>query len=300
METYWEYELDPSFPFQAFEYVTVGDQDKLHWHDYLQLGLCLEGTGKFIFSKKEFNVKEGDVFLVSNFENHVAIANPGETTKYLFVVFLPELIAPPGSRLFDFEYLAPFWYDLDVFSNKISDENNTRFKIQSTLMEIKKLWDQKDIAYKHLVEANLRKILAELILYSKHVDPNYLTVKLGNQMKLQPALTYINRHFRENIPLEAVAAILHMSESRFRHFFKEVTSFSFKEYVAYLRVNEAKKLLVTTDLKISEMINQVGCSNMYQFYKLFDKYVSMTPAEYREQHQRGYSARISSNFTAKP
>lgn len=300
METYWKYELDPSFPFQAFEYITVGDRDKLHWHDYLQLGLCLEGTGKFIFSKKEFDVNEGDVFLVSNFENHVAIAKPGERTRYLFVVFLPELIAPPGSRLFDFEYLAPFWYDLDVFSNKITDENNTRFKVQSTLLEIKRLWDQRDIAYKHLVEANLRKILAELILYSKHIDPNYLTEKLGNHMKLQPALTYINRHFRENIPLEAVSAILHMSESRFRHFFKEVTKFSFKEYVAYLRVNEAKKLLVTTDMKILDMINQVGCSNVYQFYKLFNKHVSMTPAEYREQYHQTYKGEMPSRIATNP
>lgn len=285
MGIFWRYELDPDFPFNTFEYLTIGSNDKLHWHDYLEIGLCLEGDGTFIFGKKTFPVIPGDVFIVSNFEHHVAVTKADQTTKYLFIVFLPELIAPSGSRMFDVEYLSPFWYDLETFSNKIDNHTSTANTIGQSMLEIFHLWTGQQKGCRHLVEANLRRILGELIRHYSTTDSAYFTTKIHNRVKLQPVLTYIQEHFRENITLDQVARQLHMSESRFRHFFKEVTNFGFKEYVTYLRINEAKQLLVLTDTKISHMIDSIGYSNAYQFYKLFYRYVAMTPAEYRLFYQ---------------
>lgn len=281
MEKYWDYKLDPQFPFHIFQFVTQENHDKLHWHDYLQIGLCLEGTGKFVFSNKEYDVTQGDIFMVSNFENHVAYAEPEKSTTYLFMIFLPELIASPGSRLFDFEYLSPFWYDLKTFCNKIEQSQPIVKIIAEAMEEICTIWEQKKAGFKHQVEANLRRVLGMLVQYYQTTDSSYSTHKVTNRLKLQPVLNHINQHFRENILLEKVSSIIHMSESRFRHFFKEVTYIGFKEYIAYLRINEAKKLLVSTEMNISDLIHEIGYSNTYQFYKLFYKYVSMTPAEYR-------------------
>ena len=68
-----------------------------------------------------------------------------------------------------------------------------------------------------------------------------------------PVLAYVDRHCRESITLDHVAEVVHVSPSRVRHVFKDVTGVSFKEYVTQVRVAEAKRLLLGTDLSVAEV-----------------------------------------------
>ncbi len=258
----------------------------MHYQDYLQLGLCIEGEGKFLFTDKVYDVAKGDIFLVDNFEKHEAVSDPPQTTRYLFIIFYPELIAPPGSRLFDFEYLSPFWNNSVSFCNKISADTEIAATIAEIMLDCKKIWDKKEGQYKHLIDANLRKMLALLMQYYKTTGAGNSSQKLNYYIKMQPALDYITAHFSEAISLREVSAIVNMSQSRFRHLFKEVTRIGFKEYIIGRRLNEAKRLLLTTDMNISDVMYQVGFSNIYQFYQAFQKQISMTPAEFREHFKK--------------
>jgi AraC-like DNA-binding protein len=284
MGHFWEYKLGPEFPFNIVEYETCGTKDKLHWHSYLEIGLCVEGSGKFIFGNKEYDVVKGDIFVINNFENHVAVSDLPETTKYIFLFFLPELIAAPGSSEFSFEYLSPFWYDPGNFCNKVDHSTETARILNQTILEIRDLWNDKEIGYQHIVDANIKKVLAYLIKHYKTNCDCLRTQKIDDRFKLQPAVDYINEHYKENIRLDEVASLLHISESRFRHLFKEIMHIGFKEYITYLRINEAKRLLLVTDMSISDIINSVQFSSNYHFYKLFYKYESISPAEYRKSY----------------
>jgi len=286
------YDLDPEFPFSAYEFVICRNPDEIHWHSHLQIALCLEGKGKFIFGNKEYSVSPGDIFVVDNFENHAALAEPNEAIVFLFIIFLPDLIAVPGSRIFDCEYLSPFWYDSKTFRNKIDANTSAAKEIAPIMHEIKKLWDEKDIGYKHLAYANLIRILGLLIKHYKITDGANSTTRIHSHIKIQPAINYINQHFTENITLEDVANIIHMSVSRFRHFFKEATGVSFKDYINYLRLNEAKKLLITTDLRLNEIVEKAGFSGTYHFYKKFYDYLSMTPNDYRKYYRDNVISKV--------
>lgn len=276
------YDLNPEFPFNIYDFTTYGDRDKIHWHGHYQIALCIEGRGKFIFNQKKYDVSKGDVFIVNNFENHVAVSEPPEHILFTFAIFLPELIAAPGSKVFDFEYLSPFLYDSKTFCNKIDGTKKEAKQIAQIMMEIKEFWKRKRVGYKHLVDANLKRILGILINYYKITDSSNSIARVHSHIKMQPALNYINQHFTENIKLKDVADLVHMSESRFRHLFKETANLGFKDYITYLRLNEAKKMLLTTDMNLTDIIYKVGFSNIYYFYKKFQKHFSMTPNEYRK------------------
>ena len=43
-----------------------------NWHDYLEIGLCVEGAGTFKFSSMTYPIALGDVFIINNYEQHVA------------------------------------------------------------------------------------------------------------------------------------------------------------------------------------------------------------------------------------
>lgn len=71
----WEYEFDPSFPIHLFPYQVMGNKDPMHWHRYHEIGLCVGGTGKFVYLNKVYPVKPGDIFISNNYESHVAISD---------------------------------------------------------------------------------------------------------------------------------------------------------------------------------------------------------------------------------
>lgn len=289
---FWNYDVDPEFPFKVFEHITYGKSDRVHCHNFLQIALCLEGRGKYVFSRKEYEVSKGDVFIVNSFESHYAESKLPETIKFLFIIFLPDLIVSPNGTLFDFEYLSPFWYNHEDFCNKIDGSIDIARSIARDIAEIKKHWDVKYVGYKHLINAGLRKILGLLIRHYEALDPVKAADRANRHIKIQRAMDYIDQRYAENLSLKEVSGIIHMSESRFRHLFKEITNIGFKDYINLVRLNAAKKLLVDTDINISDIASNVGYSNISQFYKIFDKYISMTPAVYRKSFCSNKSGKI--------
>lgn len=284
MSFFWHYVMDPEFHLDVVDYTANGNQAGMHWHDYLQITICTEGTGKFLFTNKEYTVEKGDVFIVSNFENHVAISD--ETTHFLMIIFMPDFIAAPGSRHFDFEYLDPFRYNTKTFNHKIDHTLCEAKRIVSHAQSLKSVYYKKEPGYRHLLDASLRQILAILIAYYKTTYNDYCSVNSRSQSKMRDAIYYINQNYLDNLTLQNVSDHLHISTSRFRHVFKETFHIGFKEYTTYLRLSESRRLLLTTDLNITEVSNNSGFSNIYQFYKVFNKYVFMSPAEYRKRFAR--------------
>ena len=64
---------------------------------------------------------------------------------------------------------------------------------------------------------------------------------------------------------------------------------SFKAYITLLRLAHAQKLLIASDHSINEIIQEVGYTNISQFYKIFELNYNLTPAEYRRLYQKQYT-----------
>jgi hypothetical protein len=82
--------------------------------------------------------------------------------------------------------------------------------------------------------------------------------------------------------------------------FKDVTTVGFKEYVTKLRLVEAKHLLLNTDTNICEIASAVGYTNVYQFYKVFNRYTQMSPADYRHYYTSSAGPLPSGTVSSAP
>jgi AraC-like DNA-binding protein len=278
---FWRYELEPEFPLRVLEYETEPD-DQMHSHDYFEVALCLEGTGRFRFGQRDEPIQPGDVFLIDNSDAHVADADPGVHLRLLLALFLPEFLAAPGCRPFDSEYLTPFT-DGSNASRRIPNDSQLAHELRPILFDLREAAEGGDPADRYLVDANLRRFLGVVIKHRGSESPR-ADIAGDVQQQLSPALAYLADHFREPITLDQVAETVHLSASRARHLFKEVTTVGFKEYVTKLRLTEAKRLLLNTEKNICEIASAVGYSNVYQFYKVFYRYTQMSPADYRHYY----------------
>jgi AraC-like DNA-binding protein/mannose-6-phosphate isomerase-like protein (cupin superfamily) len=280
----WQQELDPGFPLAVLEYAVHGDGDPMHWHDHLEIALVLHGQGGFELGGRRLPAQPGDVFFIDDSQPHVARAEPGADLRLLLVLFRPELIAGPGCREFDLGYLAAFRPDDPTVTPRIAGSSPLSAQIWPVLSELQRLCDRADRREQQLVDATLRRALA---LVNRDRGANEAAAggsAAARRQLIRPVLAYIDRHGGEPITLEQVAAVAHVSPSRIRHVFKEVTGLGFKDYVTHVRMAEAKRLLLSTELSVEEVAHAVSYTNLSQFYKVFDRSCSMSPATYRRYY----------------
>lgn len=100
--------------------------------------------------------------------------------------------------------------------------------------------------------------------------------------KILSALKHINNFYYENHTIDFYANMCDMSLSSFKHTFKKTTKISPLAYINSVRMENAKRLLITTTLTISEVSLSVGYPDPLYFSKSFKKYVGLSPSEFRK------------------
>lgn len=101
------------------------------------------------------------------------------------------------------------------------------------------------------------------------------------------AIDHMESHFRESLALESVAEVACMNPYYFSALFKKRVGVNFKDYLSRLRAEEARRLLLTTDLSCAEIAAETGLGDSRRFGETFKKHFGATPAEYRsDMHRR--------------
>lgn len=83
------------------------------------------------------------------------------------------------------------------------------------------------------------------------------------------------------ITLNDVAEAVYLSPIYLSSIFKKITHTNFIEYLTGYRIEQSKKLLKSSQCKISEIGERVGYENPRYFTQVFKKIVGCTPNEYR-------------------
>lgn len=99
---------------------------------------------------------------------------------------------------------------------------------------------------------------------------------------IQRIKKYIDQHYAEPISLKSIAAHFYINPVYLGQLFKKNYQLYFNEYLLQLRIQEAKKLLRQTDLKIYEVAERVGFSHPEYFVSQFEKHEKLSPTAYRQ------------------
>jgi len=123
------------------------------------------------------------------------------------------------------------------------------------------------------------RLLAEFAEDSINIMKNkFLKGKTGLVERIN---SYIEMNFSQDVSLSGLAETFYISPNYLSAIFNEKNGMSLKDSVNRLRVDEAKRLLRETDLKVSEISRKVGYSQLSYFGSIFRKLEGCTPKEYR-------------------
>ncbi|GBG05964.1 DNA-binding response regulator [Paenibacillus agaridevorans] len=92
---------------------------------------------------------------------------------------------------------------------------------------------------------------------------------------------YIRQHLQEKISVATLAGRIGYTESYFSHLYKKETGESIVEYMTRARLDKAKELLKSSDMKIYEIVELVGFMDPNYFTRQFKRFEGVTPLEYK-------------------
>lgn len=127
----------------------------------------------------------------------------------------------------------------------------------------------------HRISILIHRILYELEKISNVADHS-LEVTIKN------AVSYIESHYKEDITLNDIADHVKISPFHFSRLFKKHTNYTPHQYLINYRVNNAKKLLFSSNLSINEIASKCGFNNVSHFVTTFKGHTNFSPKKYRE------------------
>jgi len=92
---------------------------------------------------------------------------------------------------------------------------------------------------------------------------------------------YVSEHYREDIRLEDLAALVGMAPSAFSRFFRQRTGRTVVDYIIDIRLGNAARLLVDTTQNVSEICYSCGFNNLSNFNRVFKAKRGYTPRDFR-------------------
>ncbi|KGX85882.1 helix-turn-helix domain-containing protein [Pontibacillus litoralis] len=98
-------------------------------------------------------------------------------------------------------------------------------------------------------------------------------------------MQYVHEHYHEEINLETLARFMHLNKNYVSRFFKETVGMTFVTYLRHYRIEQAKKLLRTSELTVTEISEQVGYPDLTYFSRIFKKETTYTPNQYKNTYQ---------------
>lgn len=277
---------------QLFEYIDMQNQpydifstdsidSSLHWHYYSEILYITKGAVTITCNNQKVLLEEGDLCYIYPLQLHaVARANeqPAEHAVLKFdlhTIHIPQIFL---SKFYDYFIRRTKEEDFCIVLKK---EQMDRVKIDTHIQRIVKEYQEKKEFYALQIQADIYTLLIEIARKIKKEDGMADSRHTDHDFSFYHILEYIDIHSGEQLEIQKLADMCHMSYSHFARLFKENYGRSCGEYITYIRLNKAQDFLLHTDYDLNYIALETGFFDASHFIRTYKKWRGITPKQER-------------------
>ena len=253
-----------------------------HWHDELELLILVEGSLELKVGYEWLRLTAGDIMLINSDEIH----SMKETEEKNVVVCVYISCNACHERYPDFYEIVALWPYSEAF-NKI---NQNKLIIMENVNKLAGLMEQ--TADRERIEQQFDSMLKSIIYcYRLDItDLNGAAFQVTDEKMdvIYRTIKYLYSNYDHKVNLKDVSEQEYLSMFYLSHSFKDITGYCFRDWLNYVRVEKAEKLLLKTNLPITEIAYQCGFSDVRYFNKHFLKWYKISPNKYRKLFRESY------------
>ena len=243
------------------------------WHSIFHTHSCAEvfyvtgGSGRLLLADKAVSIGINDVLIVNSSVEHTEDSSEDDPLEYI-VMGVDGMEVISGDDGGD-------GYSLIHFQ---TDGEQILFYLRRLLKEI----ETRLPGYNTICQDLLEVVLLLLMRRSKFTV-TFIPAVHKSSKECAVVRRYIENHFKENLTLDDLAAVAHVSKYYLSHAFSREYGTSPINYLLTCRIQESKYLLSETSLSLSQIAGMLGFSSPSYFSQSFRRIQGLSPMTYRSQ-----------------
>jgi AraC-like DNA-binding protein len=249
-----------------------------HYHPEIELTLIVQSTGHRFVGDHIGRFGPGDLVLMGPNLPH-SYVNDARTERAGSVVlqFLPECL---GAGFFQLGEMRLIRTLLEHARVGLVFHGPVRERVAQMMMKFKTLAGAgRLVAFLEILQA-----LAATRHYRRLASPTYApSLALYQGERINRVCELISRRFRENVTQAEASRVAKMSGPSFSRFFRRATNWTFRAFLNEVRVGHASRLLLESDLSVTEICYDSGFGNLSNFNRQFLKLRRVSPRDYRKR-----------------
>ncbi|MCO7127488.1 AraC family transcriptional regulator [Sporolactobacillus shoreicorticis] len=267
----------------------------MHKHMYhngnSEIIIMIEGTLYMQVDDDRFELNKGDVFSLPPYHHLHGYKHSPQGTQYFWFHFFTK---PNGLKTIDIEQqnikiTNLFQSDCAVLPLIFSLQTKEKeFVLANQILDV--------AANKYFTSLSVDYLLTEMII---QLSEDYYQKITGHpvaehESRIETIKNWIRANLSKSLHVNDVADAFALNPHYLVKIFKEQTNETVIQYISKLKMEEAKELLIRTNLPIKQVASMAFYSDEKRFMKAFKKYTNLTPSEFRRAYTRQFLD--SSNF----
>ena len=249
--------------------------NEIHIHECCELLLCLRGGKSFLIDNTVYDIADGDLFMINQFEAHKIITEQGaEFARYIMHVHPTFLYSNSAEDI----NLGDCFYNFSTGThNRIRLSAEEQKELIYLFEKLKTDHEYGDGFVKKM--AALRILFAVNKMNSTHSEPGNAPAR---HRTVQLAIDYINNNYSSDLTLETISRNAYVSANQLCKLFKMYCNTTVSKYIVSKRITEAKKLLAE-GRSVTDTAFMCGFNDYANFIRVFKKTVGTPPGKYRSE-----------------
>ncbi|AEW00032.1 transcriptional regulator [Niastella koreensis] len=258
-----------------------------HKHNFFELVYIASGTGVQCINDNQFNYQPGHMFLITPDDCHSF--QIGATTELVFIRFNDIYVkSQQQNDPRQVEWTKKLKFILHNASHQPGcilrnppDKVLVKAMVESLLGE----WTNKQLYHHEIISQIVNTIITIVARNIGLAMPNKVTDNTGNTVV--QILNYIQENIYDADKLKAdiIAGHFGIADGYLSRYFKKHTGESIQQYIINYKLKLVETRLQRSDMRINEIVYELGFTDESHLNRLFKKYKGVTPTAFRKQQQ---------------
>lgn len=253
----------------------------MHTLEFVKISYILQGTCEFFLNGKAYHLGQGDLIIVAPNIEQAFFADKDDDIVVNIIMrrstfqdaFSPLLMEQNDISEFFLQMLYQKEFSQTVLFHCDRDEN-----IENLIVNLYQESQTSRHGSRIIMNSYVLLLFGQLI--RNHSNDAKMLMGRVNEQSTSNIIQFI-RNNRTTVNLKLVAQQFNLSQGYLSRYIKRETGYSFSALLRDLKMREAAKLLVNSELSVEEIVDEVGYSDISNFYRNFKKMYGMTPVNYR-------------------
>lgn len=250
---------------------------------FSRMYLVTEGKGHLVIGNETITLEAGHLYLIPSFTTCNYLFN--QELSHIYVHF--NLSTDNGINIYNlfsiYNKVIATELDYQLFNRLLMILPDMQLPHHDPKVYQTKLWMIKKTNYNSLSQhlealGIIRQLFARFINTESERNLSSFLI-----YRIQPILIYIQDNLQNDISIEELAALASFSKDHFTRIFKSIIGMAPCEFIIRKRIEKAQFLLLTTDMTQTQIIEKTNFKSVSYFCRIFKKYTSFSPVEYRKQ-----------------